>query len=106
MPRSEGKVYRHKATLDADELRRFTDTPTQQKLRALQRKVEELDAVHPGAPPRAMALVDNTTPTEPVIFRRGNPNTPGAKVPRQFLSVIAGPQRHPFQEGSGRLEMV
>ncbi|HXJ60400.1 MAG TPA: PSD1 and planctomycete cytochrome C domain-containing protein [Verrucomicrobiae bacterium] len=93
-------------SLDADELRRFTDTPTQQKLRALQRKVEELDAVHPGAPPRAMALVDNTTPTEPVIFRRGNPNTPGAKVPRQFLSVIAGPQRHPFQEGSGRLEMA
>jgi len=94
------------ASLDSDEIRRFTDTPTQQKLRALKRKVDELDATHPGAPPRAMALVDNTSPTEPVVFRRGNPNNPGEKVPRQFLEVVAGSKRVPFSQGSGRLQMA
>jgi hypothetical protein len=92
--------------LDGDELRRFTDTPTQQMLRALMRKVDELDATHPGAPPRAMALVDNATPYQPHIFRRGNPNNPGDAVPRAFLEVVAGPNRKPFTQGSGRLEMA
>jgi mono/diheme cytochrome c family protein len=92
--------------LESDELRRFTDTPTQQKQRALKRKVDEVDATHPGAPPRAMALLDNSSPTEPVVFKRGNANNPGDKVPRQFLEVIAGPQREPFHQGSGRLEMA
>ena len=30
----------------------------------------------------------------------------GDEVPRQFLSVVAGPDRQPFQKGSGRLEMA
>jgi hypothetical protein len=37
---------------------------------------------------------------------RGNPNNPGPEVPRQFLAVIAGPDRKPFQRGSGRLELA
>src|SRR5207245_3675304 len=61
---------------------------------------------HPGAPPRAMALLDNSTPTEPVVFKRGNPASPGDKVPRQFLELVAGPNRKPFQNGSGRLELA
>jgi hypothetical protein len=92
--------------LDADELHRLFATPVQQKLRALKRKIDELDATHPGAPPRAMALVDNSTPTNPHIFKRGNPNTPGDEVPRQFLEIVAGPDRKPFTKGSGRLEMA
>ena len=87
-------------------LARLTDTPTQQKLRALQRKVDELDATHPGAPPRAMALVDNANPSSPRVFVRGNPNNPGPEVPRQFLELIAGEKRKPFEKGSGRLELA
>ncbi len=94
------------AKLDSGDLRAFMDTPAQQKLRALKRKVDELDATHAGAPPRAMALLDNATPTEPVVFKRGNPGNPGDKVPRQFLEVIAGSGRKPFTKGSGRLEMA
>ncbi len=93
-------------SLDSGELQRFTDTPVQQKIRALKRKVDELDAMHPGAPPRAMALLDNASPTEPVVFKRGNPGNPGDKVPRQFLEVVAGANRKPFAKGSGRLEMA
>jgi hypothetical protein len=85
---------------------RLYDVPTAQKSRALQRKVDELDATHPGAPPRAMALVDNMTPVTPHVFKRGNPGNPGDEVPRQFLEVLAGPNRKPFQKGSGRLEMA
>jgi len=92
--------------LDSGDLQRFMDTPAQQKLRALKRKVDETDATHPGAPPRAMALLDNNSPTEPVVFKRGNPNSPGDKVPRRFLEVVAGSNRKPFAKGSGRLEMA
>ena len=87
-------------------LTRLLDTPAQQKLRALQRKVDELDATHPGAPPRAMVLVDNANPSTPRVFVRGNPNNPGPEVPRQFLSLIAGENRKPFEKGSGRLELA
>jgi mono/diheme cytochrome c family protein len=92
--------------LDSGDLRRFTDTPAQQKFRALKRKVDEVDATHPGAPPRAMALLDNAKPMEPVVFKRGNPGNPGDKVPRRFLEIVSGPDRKPFQTGSGRLEMA
>ncbi len=94
------------ASLDGGDLQRFMDTPAQQKLRALKRKVDELDATHAGAPPRAMALLDNSTPTEPVVFKRGNAGNPGDKVPRQFLEVVTGSARKPFSKGSGRLEMA
>ena len=85
---------------------RFFDTPIAQKLRALQRKIEELDATHRGAPRRAMAMIDNPTASDPVIFKRGQAGNPGAKVPRQFLSLLAGPNRKPFTQGSGRRELA
>ncbi|PYK96223.1 MAG: hypothetical protein DME19_20400 [Verrucomicrobia bacterium] len=88
------------------ELHRLFDVPTAQKLRALRRKLEELDATHPGAPPRAMVLEDNSSPYNPHVFVRGNPNNPGAEVPREFLAVVAGANRKPFQQGSGRLELA
>ncbi|HAB17998.1 MAG TPA: hypothetical protein DCE44_16305 [Verrucomicrobiales bacterium] len=85
---------------------RFFDTPTGQKVRGLQRKLDELDATHPGAPLRAMAYLDKKEPVEPVVFKRGNPGNPGPTVRRQFLEVIAGTNRVPFAQGSGRLELA
>jgi hypothetical protein len=89
-----------------EELERTFATPDSQKVRALQRAVDELDATHPGVPPRAMVLRDNPTPTTPHVLLRGSPGNPGPEVPRQFLEVIAGPHRQPFHNGSGRLEMA
>jgi hypothetical protein len=74
--------------------------------RELTRKVDELQVSHPGAPPRAMVMVDNETPSEPVIFLRGNPGNRGPQVPRQFLRLIEGEGRQPFALGSGRLELA
>lgn len=89
-----------------DEAYQAAPTPDQQKFRALRRKVDELEATHPGAPLRAMALLDRDTPTEPVVFKRGNPGNHGPKVRRQFLEVVAGKDRQPFSRGSGRLELA
>ena len=52
-----------------------------------------------------MALVDSPEPYDPRIFVRGNPNSPGRSVPRQFLEALA-PDRQPFQQGSGRRELA
>jgi mono/diheme cytochrome c family protein len=75
-------------------------------LRALQKKVEEWQATAPAAPPRAMVLIDKSSPETPHIFLRGNPNNRGPAVPRQFLEVVAGEKRQPFHQGSGRLELA
>jgi mono/diheme cytochrome c family protein len=73
---------------------------------ALRNKIDHLKATNPAAPPRAMALQDLPKVHEPQVFLRGNPNNRGEQVPRQFLLVLAGDQRQPFHEGSGRLELA
>ena len=72
----------------------------------LTRKLAALDAEHPGAPVRAMVLNDAPKPVEPKIFLRGDPARPGRTVPRRFLRVLSGPDRAPFRDGSGRLELA
>ena len=76
------------------------------KLSELKKKVDGFKASSPAAPPRAMALADEPTPTEPVVFLRGNPQNRGPKVPRQYLEVVATKPRVPFKDGSGRLELA
>ncbi len=93
-------------SMDSEEMYRLFDTPAQQKVRALRRKIDELDATHAGAPPRAMVLKDRSTPVEPVVFVRGNAGNPGPKVPRQFFEILSEGKREPFKKGSGRLEFA
>ena len=78
----------------------------QEKIRSLKRKVDQLPATHAGAPARAMSLVDRKRTVEPVVFLRGKPGSRGPKVPRQFLSLIEGEVRQPFEHGSGRLDLA
>lgn len=94
------------ANVSAGGFRRLFDVPTIQKLRALKRNLDGLDATHPGAPPRAMALVDKKTLSGQRVFVRGNPNNQGNEIPRRFLSLLAGPNRESFEHGSGRLELA
>lgn len=93
-------------SFDPKSMERFVNRAERNKLRDLQKKVDSINATHPGAPVRAMVLNDNPQPTEPVVFVRGNPGRPGKKVPRQFLEVVAGEARKPFTNGSGRLELA
>ncbi len=78
----------------------------QPRLRALQAKVDKLDATHPGAPPRAMVMTDRPKPIEPYIFIRGSAGNRGRNVPRQFPEYFAGEGAKPFSNGSGRLELA
>ncbi|MCC7377329.1 MAG: DUF1553 domain-containing protein [Verrucomicrobiales bacterium] len=56
--------------------------------------------------PAALILSDREPEPNPRVFRRGSPSRLGESVPRQFLGILSGPNRQPFAQGSGRLEMA
>ena len=69
-------------------------------------RIEALSWTHPGAPPRAMALVDRPNPGNSHVLLRGNPGNQGEEVPRRFLELLSGSERAAFTNGSGRLELA
>jgi len=89
-----------------DEVARMLKRQIDTKTAPLKRDIEALNWTEPGAPLRAMALTDKPAPVNTQIFLRGNPANRGADAPRQFLEILAGGQRTPFQRGSGRLELA
>ena len=72
----------------------------------LQKNVDRWIISAPHQPRYALTLADRSIPSEPRVFRRGNPKTPGADVPRGFLSVLANDATATFEFGSGRLELA
>ncbi len=92
--------------IPVDEIPELLTRAEGNEYRELERKVQAYQADAPGAPPRAMIVRENPTPHNPHIFIRGNHNRPGDEVPRQFLRVVAGENRQPFRQGSGRLELA
>ncbi|HLQ43822.1 MAG TPA: DUF1553 domain-containing protein, partial [Planctomycetaceae bacterium] len=54
----------------------------------------------------AMTLIEEDKPFDPYVFLRGQQGNHGPKVLRQFLSLVAGPDRKPFANRSGRLELA
>ncbi len=59
------------------------------KTSTLRRDVEALNWTEPGAPLRAMALVDKKSPHNSPILLRGNPANRGPEAPRRFLEVLS-----------------
>ncbi|HEX4148716.1 MAG TPA: PSD1 and planctomycete cytochrome C domain-containing protein, partial [Pirellulales bacterium] len=82
------------------------DQKTNENLRKLESKITELRIKSPASPPRAMVLLEPPQPLEPRVLVRGNPGRPGKPVPRQFLRIVAGEKRKPFEHASGRLELA
>lgn len=76
------------------------------KRRGLKSAIDNLIATHPGSPERAMAVEDVAQPTPAHVFKRGNPGNVGPEVPRQLPAILAGDDRKPFTDGSGRLELA
>ncbi|MEQ9407503.1 MAG: PSD1 and planctomycete cytochrome C domain-containing protein [Fuerstiella sp.] len=84
----------------------FFDSGTCTALWKLQGDVDRW-LIEPAAPPEVgLILTDREIPSEPRIFRRGNPMNPGEDVPRRFLKVLSPAGRTPFETGSGRLELA
>jgi cytochrome c553 len=54
----------------------------------------------------AMTLAEEDKPFDPYVFLRGQQGNRGPNVPRQFLAVVAGPERKPFANRSGRMELA
>ncbi len=95
--------------LTGDQMRR-SRVLTRDVANGLRRDINrEMDTVaaHPGAPARAMVLVDAEKMYASKVFIRGNAENLGADAPRQFLEVLSGPNPQPFPaETSGRLELA
>ena len=66
----------------------------------VERRLIELNA------PAALVLSERPPEPNPRIFERGSASRLGDEVPRQFLGLIEGPNRRPFEHGSGRLELA
>ncbi|MES2708205.1 MAG: PSD1 and planctomycete cytochrome C domain-containing protein [Verrucomicrobiota bacterium] len=69
-------------------------------------ELARLDVSHAGAPGLANVIYDNGRPKDSPIFLRGQIQSPGPVVPRQYLEFLSGPDRKPFTQGSGRLELA
>ncbi|WP_337174113.1 PSD1 and planctomycete cytochrome C domain-containing protein [Paludisphaera sp.] len=90
---------------EADD-RFLIDRAQREELRKLEQAVADVDKKAAGKIRRAMVMNDAPEPTEPRVFIRGNAGRPGKVVPRQFLQILSGPDRKPFEKGSGRLELA
>jgi len=77
-------------------------------LAKLQAQIDQWLISSGGATPHAVILDDIAAEHRKTarVFRRGNPATPGKEVPRQFLALLAGPQRKTFEHGAGRLDLA
>ena len=80
------------------------------KTSGLRRDVEALNWTEPGAPLRAMALVDKPKPHNSPILLRGNPANKGPEAPRRFLEVLTPPEKQKSEfenlKSSGRLQLA
>jgi Protein of unknown function (DUF1553)/Protein of unknown function (DUF1549)/Planctomycete cytochrome C len=69
--------------------------------------IHEIDASHPGSPPRAMVLREKDQPITPFVFLRGEPSRKGERVPRRYISFFENGDPKPFSnKNSGRLELA
>jgi mono/diheme cytochrome c family protein len=104
--RSEAEKLKQKATTDQlKKIERLLPAEPKKKLAGLKAELEVLKKKAPAKYPVIHALADAAKPTDMPVFVRGNPDTPGPKVPRRFLSVLGGNQST-FHQGSGRLELA
>lgn len=84
----------------------YFDSDTNNELWKVENELQNWILQAPPELKHAAILVDRSVPSTPRVFKRGNPANKGDEIPRQFVSVVAGPDREPFAHGSGRLELA
>jgi mono/diheme cytochrome c family protein len=86
-------------------IERLLPAEPKKKLAELKAELDVLKKKSPAKYPVIHALADASKPTDMPILVRGNPETPGPKVSRRFLTVLGGSQAT-FHQGSGRLDLA
>jgi uncharacterized small protein (DUF1192 family) len=76
-----------------------------QRISALREEIERLEKDAPPEPPMAYAVCEDT-PVDQRVFVRGNHESPGDPVSKQFPVILAGDNQAPVESGSGRLELA
>jgi len=110
--RQREKLEAEKAALQAqaNQLRKARDREgikkNQKETRDNAVAVARLEMTHPGAPMRAMVLLDAPKPHDSPVLIRGEAGNKGPVVPRHFLELLSGPVRPAFTNGSGRLQLA
>lgn len=103
-------MYAANSPLNPDDQKFYAVVQRDNQLRKraadLEKDLFDLKLSHPASPPHANILEDSTKPQNSYVFIKGNPGTRGPQVPRQFFQILSGPNREPFQDGSGRLELA
>ena len=103
-------MYAANSPLNPDDQKFYSVVQRDNKLRKrasdLEKDLFDLTSTHPAAPPRANFLEDSAKPLNSYVYIKGNPGTRGPQVPRQFFQILSGPDRAPFKDGSGRLELA
>ncbi len=98
------------AALGFDETAKMLKRQIDDKVSGFRREIEALNWTEPGAPLRAMALVDKPKPHNSPIFLRGNPANKGPEAPRRFLEVLSPLENRKSEienpNSSGRLELA
>ena len=98
--------YRSALGMDPRSFNRLGGNRVRNRQVAMFYRTTGLDLTHPGSPAKAMALEDIRAPRDSTKIIRGERTNLGDLVPRQFLEIIEGEDREPFNEGSGRLELA
>jgi mono/diheme cytochrome c family protein/cytochrome c553 len=104
----KAEADRLKQKVAKDQLKQFERTLAAEPKTKLSKLRTELERLKKNAPPKypvIHTLGDASRPADVPVLIRGNLETPGAKAPRRFLTILGGDQS-PFQHGSGRLELA
>jgi hypothetical protein len=96
------------ANIKLEEMERYFSQKDRNQKNNLRSKVANHEATHPGAPPRAMSLLDKPNIQNPFVLLRGSLGARGDRVPRRFPVALSpsGVERKNYTKGSGRLELA
>ncbi len=86
-----------------DRIEGYFTRKDRERMTKLDNEIKKLDIENPGAPYRAMAMLDKENPADQRVMIRGNPGRLGEPAPRAYLEFFGGEK---FSDGSGRLELA
>ena len=101
----KSEADRLKLKLPKSQVEKSLPAESRKKLTGLREELDRLKKALPPKYPVIHTLTDGKEPRNMRLLVRGNPETPGAEVPRRFLAVLGGEEQQ-FAQGSGRLELA